>query len=113
MNGSDAGANGALADFEFAFTGDQCGVAYLDSLHVGNRIVRTGCAVKWNSEIARARLGLGRHGSGQGEDRREDDGPEDEKEPSPADLRRRHKTSDKVGSIKDAEPPRIMRPGAA
>ena len=59
MNGGDAGANRAFADFEFAFAGDQRGVADLDSFHVGDGIVGARSSIEWNAQIAGARLGLG------------------------------------------------------
>ena len=59
MNGGDAGAHRAFADYEFAFTGDQRGVADLDAFYVGDGVVGAGSAVEGNSEIAGAGLGLG------------------------------------------------------
>src|ERR1700694_681306 len=46
MNGGDAGAHRAFADFEFAFAGDQSRVTDLDTFHVGDGIVRAGSAIE-------------------------------------------------------------------
>jgi len=79
MNGGDAGTNGTFANFEFAFAGDERGVADFDSLHVGDGVVGAGCAVEGNAEITGARLGLSEQGGGQSYD---------QDEHSAADLRR-------------------------
>ena len=40
MDGGDAGAHRSFADYEFAAAGDERGVADLDTLHVGDGVVR-------------------------------------------------------------------------
>src|SRR5579863_3331754 len=52
MNGGDTGADGAGADDEFSFSGDEGGVADFNAGNVGDGIVGTGDAVEGNAEIA-------------------------------------------------------------
>ena len=101
MNGGDAGAHRAFADFEFAFAGDERGVADLDSFDVGDGIVGAGSAVEGNAEIAGAGLGLSRHSLGR------DDGGQsgDENECGATDCSG-HEASSERGSIKACE--RVM-----
>ena len=58
MNRGDAGANRAFADFQFAFAGDQRGVADLDSLHISDGIIGARSAVKRNAKVTGAGFGL-------------------------------------------------------
>jgi hypothetical protein len=59
MNGGDAGADGTLADYEFAAAGDDRGVADLDAFDICNGVVEAGSAVEGDAEIAGAGPGLG------------------------------------------------------
>jgi len=59
MDGGDAGADWTFADYQFAFAGDERGVAYFYSFDVGDGVVGAGSAVEGNSEIAGSGLGLG------------------------------------------------------
>jgi hypothetical protein len=67
MNGGDAGAHGSLADYEFAFAGDERGVSDLDAFDVGDGVVAAGSAIEGDSEIAGAGLGLGASGDRKNE----------------------------------------------
>jgi hypothetical protein len=64
MDGGDSGADGALADDEFAFAGDERGVSDFDAFYVSDGVVGAGSAVEGDAEIAGARLGLGGCGEG-------------------------------------------------
>ena len=61
QNGGHTRSNRSLADTELALARNQGRMAHLDSLHVGDRIVRPRLAVKRNAQRARSRLagGLG------------------------------------------------------
>ena len=59
MNGGDAGADRAFADFEFAAAGDERGVSDFYAFDVGDGVIRAGCAVEGDAEIAGSGLGLG------------------------------------------------------
>ena len=59
MDGGDAGADGAFADFELAAAGDERGVSDFDAFDVGDGVVGPGVAVEGDAEIAGAGLGLG------------------------------------------------------
>jgi hypothetical protein len=64
MDGRDSGADGALADYEFATAGDERGVADFYALNVCDGVVGSGIAVEGDAEIAGAGLGLGGGGEG-------------------------------------------------
>ncbi len=59
-NGGDAGADRTFSDFEFAAAGDERGVSDFDAFDVGDGVVRAGCAVEGNAEVAGTGLGLGK-----------------------------------------------------
>jgi hypothetical protein len=58
MNGGDASPHRPPSDFQLAFAGNQRGVPDLYALNIRDCVIRTGRAVKGNSKIASARLGL-------------------------------------------------------
>src|ERR1051325_6123836 len=51
---SYARTNWTLADFEFAFTTNQCGVTYFDAGHVRDGVKFAGSSIERNAQIARA-----------------------------------------------------------
>ncbi len=59
MDGGHAGTHRSLADYEFAFAGDERGVSDFDALDVGDGVVGAGIAIEWDAEIAGSGLGLG------------------------------------------------------
>ncbi len=65
QNGGDSGADRSGALLQFAFSGNQGGVAHSDARNVGNCVERAGISVKRNMQIPRAmgRLGAEIHGS--------------------------------------------------
>jgi hypothetical protein len=57
----DAGADRSLPDHQRAIAGDEGGVSHHHVTHVRDGIIGTRCSVERDTEIACARLGLGRH----------------------------------------------------
>src|ERR1700756_4654074 len=58
-NCRDTGANRSDTNLQLSFTADQGAIANLDSFDVCDRIERTGCSFKWNSEVASTLSDLG------------------------------------------------------
>ena len=58
MDGGDASAHRAFADFQLAAAGDERGVPDFNPADVGDGVVRAGRTVKGNAEVAGSGFGL-------------------------------------------------------